>query len=305
MSEEVLCRPRFDVHRTITETILSAIGACSKEFVMPWHQGGSSFWQPRPINALTGRHYRGINTLALWAQSMLRGLEFGYWATYRQWRELDAHVRRGEQGSVIVFYKEIDAEPDAGDEETTADPKRRLIARASWVFNCAQVEGWRPPGLERENPVEAMDRVERFIKATGADIRERGHQAFYHRVGDYIQVPPRVAFTGTNTCTPTEAFYATVFHELTHWTGHSSRLDRDLSGRFGGKAYAMEELVAELGAAFLCADLEVTNLPRQDHAQYIGEWYTLLTFDKKAVFFAASRASAAATYLAQRVIERL
>lgn len=295
MNGKAVCKPRFDIYESVTDTILSAIASGSGEFRMPWHQAGSYFWQPRPSNALTGKHYQGVNTVALWAEAMLRGFEFQYWATYRQWKTLGAQVRRGEEGAVVVFYRELESERKSENDEEEAKPRR--VIRASWVFNVVQVDGWTVPEAPHENRVELLDEAERFIKATKADIREQGTRAYYSIGGDHIQVPPRNAFVGTDTSTPTEAFYSTVFHELTHWTGHLSRLDRDLSGRFGDQAYAMEELVAELGAAFLCADLGVSNVPRQDHAQYINTWYSLLCSDRRAIFFAASKATTAAEYL--------
>lgn len=294
MSGEVLCKPRFDAYVSITEAILSAIASGSGEFRMPWHQAGSEFWQPRPSNALTAKPYRGVNTIALWAEAMQRGFEFQCWATYRQWQTLGAQVRKGERGAVVVFYK---SDSSSSDEEEEKSAKTRRVLRASWVFNVAQVDGWTVPELPQENRVELLDNAERFVTATKADIREQGSRACYSPSGDYIQMPPRNSFVGTDTISPTEAFYATLFHELTHWTGHPSRLDRHLTSRFGDEAYAMEELIAELGAAFLCADLTVTNAPRQDHAQYINSWYTLLSNDKRAIFVAASKASYAAEYL--------
>jgi antirestriction protein ArdC len=136
------------------------------------------------------------------------------------------------------------------------------------------------------------------VQATGAAIREQGNHAYYNPGADHIQVPPRGSFIGTPTSSPTETFYSTLCHELTHWSGHKSRLDRDLSGRFGDRAYAAEELVAELGAAFLCADLGITNMPRLDHAQYVASWFMLMRDDTHAIFTAASKAAAAAEFLA-------
>jgi antirestriction protein ArdC len=293
MDGEVLSKPRFDVHQSITEKILVAVESGAGEFRMPWHSKLSA-----PRNTLTGKSYRGVNIVALWAEAMLRGFDSACWATYRQWRELGAQVRRGERGSAIVFYKKVEDEGAHTDDEEDGAPRERLIARASWVFNASQVEGWSSPEPPQRNLVETLETSEAFVRATGADIRERGNRAYYSPSEDFIQVPPRSAFVGTETSTPTEGFYATLFHELTHWSGHPTRLDRDLSGRFGGRAYAAEELVAELGAAFLCADLGVTNVPRPDHAQYVGSWHTLLRFDRRAIFTAASKASAAAEYLA-------
>lgn len=298
MGGEGFWKARFDAYYSITETILSAIASGSGEFRMPWHQAGSEFWQPRPTNALTGNSYRGVNTIVLWTEAMQRGFEFQCWATYRQWQTLGAQVKKGERGSVIVFYKKLDPDSSSSEDEEEQSTKRRHVLRASWVFNPAQVDGWTAPQLpEKENRVERLDEVEKFIAATKADIREGGSRACYSPKGDYIQMPLRSSFVGTDSISPTEAFYATLFHELTHWTGHASRLDRDHSGRYGAESYAMEELVAEIGAAFLCADLGVSNQPRQDHAQYMNSWYSLLSKDKKAIFTAAARASFATEYL--------
>lgn len=296
MDGEVLSNERFDVYRSITENIIAAIEAGPGVFRMPWHwmspNGG------RPVNAFTDKPYRGVNVVTLWAVANLRGFDACHWATYRQWRELGGQVRRGEQGSTIVFYKEIEVEPPQGREgEDSEPPMTRLVARASRVFNEAQVDGWQASSPSARSRVETLDNAESFIRATGADIRERGNYAFYSPGADYIQVPPRDQFIGTPTSSPTETFYSTLCHELTHWAGHPSRLNRDLSGRFGDRAYAVEELVAELGAAFLCADLGITNMPRLDHAQYVASWFLLMRDDKRAIFTAASKAAAAAEFL--------
>ena len=297
MDGEVLSSERFDVYRSITDNIIAAIEAGPGVFRMPWHWLGGS--GGRPVNALTGRPYRGVNVVTLWAEARLRDFDSCYWATYRQWRELGGQVRRGERSATIVFYKEIEVEPPQGQGSTDGDlSSTRLVARASRVFNASQIDGWQSPAPPVRDRVETLDNAEAFIRATSADIRERGNHAFYNPGGDYIQVPPRDSFIGTPTSSPTESFYSTVCHELTHWAGHQSRLDRDLSGRFGDRAYAAEELVAELGAAFLCADLRITNMPRLDHAQYVASWFLLMREDKRAIFSAASKAAQAAEFLA-------
>jgi antirestriction protein ArdC len=174
------------------------------------------------------------------------------------------------------------------------------MARASFVFNAAQVEGFRlepDEALPDEPSFDPIERAEAFAKATGAAITEGGDRACYIPSADMIRMPERRRFTGTDTTTPAEGFYSTLCHELVHWSGAKPRLDRDLSGRFGSESYAVEELVAELGAAFLCGDLGITPEPRADHAQYIATWLKVLKDDKKAVFTAASKASEAASWL--------
>jgi antirestriction protein ArdC len=297
MDGEVLSNGRFDVYRSITENIIAAVEAGPGVFRMPWHwmnaNGG------RPVNAFTGRPYRGVNVVMLWAETRMRGFDSCHWATYRQWRELGGQVRQGQRGSTIVFYKEIEVETASGQEgRDDKSPSTRLVARASRVFNSGQVDGWQAPDANRRSRVETLDHAETFVRATGADIREHGNHAFYNPGADYIQMPPRDSFLGTPTSSPTETFYSTLCHELTHWSGHKSRLNRDLSSRFGDRAYAAEELVAELGAAFLSADLGITNVPRLDHAQYIASWFLLMRDDERAIFTAASKAAAAADFLA-------
>jgi antirestriction protein ArdC len=284
---------RSDVYEAITNRVIAAIEEGAGEWQMPWHRSGVR----RPLNAHTKKPYRGVNVVALWAAADAHGYGSGIWATYKQWRELEAQVRKGERASLIVFWKELEREVE--DEETgERQRKKTLFARASWVFNADQVDGWAPPAAPGRNLVEAIEQAEAFTAAAGADVRYGGDRAYYRRSDDHVQMPERERFTGSATSTPTETYYATLLHELTHWTGHESRLDRDLSGRFGNEAYAMEELVAELGAAFLCADLSITNTPRPDHAAYIANWLEVLKRDKRAIFTAARKAAQATDYLA-------
>jgi antirestriction protein ArdC len=284
---------RSDVYEAITDRVIAAIEAGAGDWQMPWHRNGVS----RPVNAHTRKPYRGVNVVALWAAADGYHYSSGFWATYKQWRELEAQVRKGERASLIVFWKELEREVE--DEETGERERRKtLFARASWVFNADQVDGWTPPAPPEHNLVQALDQAEAFTAATGADVRHSGARAYYRRSTDHVQMPDRACFTGSATSTPTEGYYATLLHELTHWTGHESRLDRDLSGRFGNEAYAVEELVAELGAAFLCADLSITNTPRPDHAAYIANWLEVLKRDTRAIFTAARKAAQATEYLA-------
>lgn len=150
---------------------------------------------------------------------------------------------------------------------------------------------------EPKDPAQILDAAEAFVAATGADIRHGGNHAFYRFPDDFIQMPERERFMGTETSTATESYYGTLLHE-THWTGCAKRCDREFGKRFGDDAYAVEELVAELGAAFLCDDLGITLEPRPDHAAYLDNWLKVLKADKKAIFTAASQAAKATDYLA-------
>lgn len=287
---------RFDIHQAITDQIVTAMETAG-DFQMPWirSRGGS---YARPLNIASGNLYNGVNVLSLWVSALAAEFPSNVWGTYKQWRDKGCQVRKGEKSSLVVFYKTFEVEetdPDTGECENG----ERMMARASRVFNAAQVEGFELaaedlPDVPLFDPIQ---RAEAFAAATGALIEEGGDKACYLPSADMIRMPDRRRFTGTDTTSPVEAFYSTLNHELVHWTAAKSRLDRQLSSRFGDEAYAMEELIAELGAAFLCADLGITPEPRQDHACYLKNWLSVLKGDKKAIFTAAAKASQAASWL--------
>jgi antirestriction protein ArdC len=287
---------KFDVHQEITNRIIDALETAG-EFQLPWIRNkGGSF--ARPVNIASKNPYNGVNIVSLWVSAQAHDYPSNLWGTYRQWQDQGCQVRKGEKSSLVVFYKTLQVEQQ---NEQSGDlvNGERMFARASWVFNAAQVEGF--DAVEQELPEEpAFDpvaRAEAFAAMTKAVIVEGGDKACFIPSQDMIRMPDRRRFTGTDTTTPVEAFYSTLCHELVHWSGAKSRLDRDLSGRFGSDSYAVEELIAELGAAFLCGDLGLTPEPRADHACYIKNWLTVLKNDKKAVFTAASKASQAANWL--------
>lgn len=292
MESSVHSEARFDVHRAITEKIVQAIEEGAGEFVMPWHRHGAGIG--RPTNALTGITYRGVNVVALWVEANAAGYSSGHWASFKQWQKLGASVRKGERGTTIVFYKKFEAEMAS---EEDGDRGTRFYARATRVFNAAQVAGWAPPASRAVVLAEVRSEVDAVVSATKAEIVEGGTAAYYNRKADRVHIPDRHRFCGTLTSTPTESYYATLLHELTHWSGASHRLDRTFGERFGDDAYAFEELVAELGAAFLCADLRVANDPRPDHAAYVANWLDVLKRDQRAIFTAARSASTAADYI--------
>lgn len=232
----------------------------------------------------------------LWAAATERGYAAPLWMTYKQAQELGAQVRKGEKGSLVVYANTITrTEQDAA---TGEDLEREIpFMKGYTVFNAEQVEGLpahfyavQAPALD---PVQRIAKAEAFFAATGSEIREGGDRAYYTAAGDYVQMPPFVAFREP------EAFYATLAHEVCHWTKAPKHLDRDFGRkRFGDEGYAMEELVAELGAAFVCADLALTPQPRAEHAAYIGSWLKALKDDRRAIFTAAAHAQRAADYLA-------
>lgn len=288
-----MTKDRFDIHQHITNQIVGLIERGAGEFQLPWHHSSGSIL--RPANIASKKPYRGVNIIALWAASEVKGFTSGLWGTYRQWAEAGAQVRKGEKSSYVIFYKELTAA--ASEEARESEPGKRLISRASAVFSAEQVEGFVVPTID-PTIIEPIAGAEAFVAATGAAIAHGGARAFYMPSTDRIQIPPKEAFVGTATSSPAESYYSTLLHELTHWSSHATRCDRQLSKRFGDDAYAMEELIAELGAAFLCSDLQITASPRIDHAQYLATWLSVLKADKKAIFTAASKASAAADYLA-------
>ena len=283
---------RADVYDRITAQIVTAIEEGAPRFEMPWHRAASA---GAPINAITNKAYRGINTVALWVAAQVNGYQSDRWATYRAWDQLGCQVRGGEKSTCAVFFKDL--RQDQGEAEQTDDERRpRFVAKAYNVFCADQVDGYEVPAVPAELPQAArIARAEAWFDGlrTGAGLRvtEQGDKAFYRPATDEIIVPPFPAFRSA------EAFYSVLSHEVTHWTGHESRLDRKLANRFGSEAYAVEELVAELGAAFLAADLSLGLEPKAENAAYIQGWLKVLKADKRAIFTAATAAQRAADWL--------
>ena len=288
-----LSSPRRDLHAEITNRIIAAIEADPGKPQMPWRKAGAPLWLPE--NALSKNTYNGINVINLWVAAEARGFTSPIWATYRQWAELGAQVRKGAKSELVIFYKEFQAQPDP---ETADDDGKRRVARASYVFNAADVDGFEAPDApERLGPIARMAAADCFIGATGARIEHGGERAFYRPSTDTIQMPDEALFTGTDTMTREESYYAVLLHELTHWTLPKHRCDRDLSKRFDKCEIAAEELVAEIGSALLSAETGITQDTRLDHAQYIANWLELLKRDPKAIFTAAAKASQAVAFL--------
>lgn len=284
---------RRDIHAEITAKLIAAIEADPGRPSLPWRRSSTPLFMPE--NALTQKQYNGINIVSLWVSAECQGFAAPVWATYRQWAELGCQVRKGEKASLVVFYKEYEAEPNPAN---TDDDGKRRVARASYVFNAAQVDGYALPEAPAPlGPIERIEGVDRFVRATGARVEHGGERAFYRSSTDHIQMPDAERFCGTDTLTRSEAYYAVLAHECIHWSGASHRLNREFGKRFGDAAYAAEELVAEIGSAFLCAELGITQDTRADHAQYLAQWLTLLKSDSRAVLTAAAKASEAVAYL--------
>lgn len=283
-----------DVYQRITDRIVAALEQGAAPWHKPWNAEHAAGRITRPLRC-NGIPYRGVNVIMLWMTAAERGYAAPLWLTFKQAQELGGHVRKGEKGSLVVYANTIcKTETD----EATGEDQERVIPfmKGYTVFNAEQVEGLpahfyavAQPVLD---PVARIAQAEAFFAATGATIRHGGNMAFYTQAEDRVQMPPFEAFRDA------ESYYATLAHELTHWTKHPSRLDRDCGRkRWGDEGYAAEELVAELGAAFICADLGLAAEPRADHASYIASWLNVLKDDKRAIFTAAAHAQRAADFL--------
>lgn len=274
----------------VTTQLIEAINAGGVgEWSAPWHHTGASVWSP--INATTQRHYRGGNTLTLAIEALTKGYTSGDWATYRQFASIGAQVRKGETGTRCVRWIIKDNNDDTNGTATSDQPAgepgepRRAFPKIFTVFNAAQVDGYTP--AVTAEPVERIEQAEHDITATGAVILHGGNRAFYRPTADVIQIPDRHRFTST------AGYLGTVFHELTHWTSAPQRCDRQLGQRFGDHAYAVEELIAELGAAMLTGRYRIANQARPDHAAYLAHWLEVLGEEPTALLSIANQAQAA------------
>ena len=287
---------KIDIYERVTTQIIEAIEAGAGSYKMPWHITEADCFAP--VNASSKKPYHGINVLILWTIAESRGYESGFWATYNQWRDLGAQVRKGERAAPVVFW-EISAK---GENQTAEDEKtgtlrmdRFVLAKGYSVFNAAQVDGFTPPTTPVLSSEERIRRADEFFAKLKIDIRHSGSVACYLPELDIIQMPPFGCFRDA------VGYYSTLAHEAMHWAGASNRLGRNLVARFGSESYAMEELIAELGAAFICTELNISNTPRPDHAAYVANWLRVLRHDKRAIFTAASLAQRAVSWMTDRL----
>lgn len=279
------------LYQEITDRIIAQIEAGTIPWVQPW-AGNGNFSIPR--NAATQRPYSGINIVLLWDALFSKGYAVNQWLTFKQALALGGNVRKGERGTTVVYADSFipRASDNTRDTDSEDGPRRVPFLKRFTLFNVAQCEGLpfeytaQPKQVSQHLAIEA---AESLINASGAMFERGGEQAFYHPATDTIRVPDQTSFFE-----PVN-FYRTALHELTHWTGAKHRLNRDFTGRFGSEAYAREELVAEMGSAFLCASLGIT--PTVRHADYIGNWLQVLKNDARAIVSAASHASKASDFL--------
>lgn len=277
-----------DTYQAITDRFIAALEAGTKPWERDWLNAGA------PLR-VTGEEYRGINWALLSLTAEERGFAGRHWMTFNQALELGGSVRKGETSTQVVFFKRLEVGDEADGDGDGEGRKVIPLLRSYRVFNVDQIDGlpdrFAPPAAP-ELPAKARDEAaEAALRSTGATINEGGGCAYYDRGGDYIQLPPFDAFRSTG------GFLATMAHELVHWTGAKSRLDRTFGSRFGDHDYAFEELVAEIGASFVCARLSIAGEHFDNHAAYLASWLKVLRNDKRAIFKAAALAQSAADFV--------
>jgi antirestriction protein ArdC len=290
---------KFDLYQTVTDRIVSLMQTHGANWVNPFKKTGKAY---RPMNPTTGKAYQGMN------QFLLATTEFALpmWAGFGQWKDKGCMVKRGSKSTMIVYWNILERITTVNG---VAKLTKRPLLRYLNVFNIDQVEGayadslrasWTVVEPTPAETVATLEIADAFFASVGAEVRHSNNdRAYYSPALDHIHMPNKTLFSATPTSSATEAYYGTLAHELTHWTGHESRLAREFSGRFGSEAYAFEELVAELGSAMLSAQLGISVEPRADHAQYLNNWIKVLKGDNAAIIKAATLAKQAAAYLSK------
>jgi antirestriction protein ArdC len=283
-----------DVYSRITNKIIADLEQGVRPWLRPWNAEHAAGRITRPLR-YNGIPYKGINVVMLWSAAVAKGYACPLWLTFKQALELGGNVRKGEKGELVVYANSITR---AGTNDKGEEVEREIpFLKGYTVFNAEQCEGLPAQYYARAEPpalttLQRCDAADRFFAATGADIRHGGTRAYYAEGSDYVQMPPFETFRDA------EGYAATLAHEICHWTKHDKRLARDFGrSQFGDEGYAKEELAAELGSAFLCADLGITPEVRDDHAAYIASWLKVLKGEKRFVFTAASHAQRAVDYL--------
>ena len=284
---------RTDVYTRVTDQIIAELEKGARPWLKPWNAEHAAGRINRPLRA-SGEPYKGINVLMLWMSAQAQGFAAPIWMTFNQAKALGAAVKKGAKGSLVVYANHV-TKTETGDEGEESE-RDVYFMKGYTVFNVEQVEGlpahFYATAAPQLDPVQRIEAADLFFANTHADLRHGGNRAYYATEPDYVQMPPFEAFKDA------ESYCATLAHELAHWTKHPSRLDRDFGRKaFGDEGYAREELVAEIGSAFLACDLGLTPEPREDHAAYLGHWLKVLKEDKRAIFQAAAHAQKAADYL--------
>ncbi|WP_038900912.1 ArdC family protein [Dickeya dadantii] len=274
---------KTDIYQTVTDSIIAALEAGVKPWTCPWQRvpGMSGL----PSNFATGIAYSGMNIMLLWCSASEQGFGDPRWMTYKQAQAVGGQVRKGEHGTTAIFYTTLEKENEDGEIDQIP------MLKTFTVFNVEQIDGL-PLTTEVVSPAEMFEplpQAENLFSRSGARIIEKGQNAFFKPSTDEVWLPERHLFSDAAN------FYATGLHELVHWSGARARLNREMKGRFGSEGYAFEELIAELGSAFLMADLGIVG--EVQHESYIASWLRALKNDKRYIFKAASAASKAHRYL--------
>ena len=286
---------RADVYARITDTIVAQLERGVRPWMQPWSNANMTGRITRPLRH-NGESYSGMNVLLLWSEGLARGYTSPIWMTFKQALELDAAVRKGETGTTVIYASRFTkTETDGQGNEAERDIP---FLKTYTVFNVAQIDGlpdrYHTDASPVLDPVERIAHADQFFRNIGAVIRHGGSQAYYSPVSDHIQMPAFESFRDA------ASYVATLSHESCHWTAHPDRVGRDLSRYAKDKSdRSREELLAELGSCFLCADLGIVPElePRPDHASYLGSWLKVLSDDKRAIFQAAAHAQRAVSFL--------
>lgn len=286
-SKTKFSRTKSDIYQTVTDSIISALETGVKPWSCPWQRvpGMSGL----PSNYATGAAYSGMNIMLLWYSASEQGFSDSRWMTYKQAKAEGGQVRKGEHGTTAIFYTTLEKENDAGEVEHIP------MLKTFTVFNVQQIDGLAltTETVSPEATFDPLPQAENLLRKSGANIIEKGQNAFFIPSTDEIHLPERYLFAYAAN------FYATGLHELVHWSGGKSRLNREMKGKFGSEGYAFEELIAELGSAFLMADLGIVGAVQ--HESYIASWLKALRNDKRYIFKAASSASKAHRYLMDKI----
>jgi len=290
---------KLNIFDRVTQKIIADLEQGVRPWQKPWDSDMATGRIIRPLRH-NGEAYNGVNILLLWGSAIESGYQNPTWMTFKQAIDYGGHVRKGEKSSLVVYADKI---VKTEENVSTGEDTEKVIPflKGYSVFNVEQIEGlpekflFKPEPKPEGDSIRRVEMVETFVQQTRAVIRHGGDRAYYAMHTDHVQMPPIEAFTDA------ESYYATLTHELTHWTKHPTRLDRSFGRKvWGDEGYAKEELVAELGSAFLCADLGITPEIRTDHAAYIDNWLQALKNDRKLIFTAASHASKAVEFLKNR-----
>ena len=284
-------KPRHDIYATVTDQLVAAIEAGAGSWRMPWHHSGAPVMRPTSV---ASRRYSGINRLVLWATADAYGYASGTWATYQQWRSSGAQVRKGEIGTHVILWKKVERADATAEISSDGESRARFFARSFVVFNRDQVDGVEDSAVPEVTPVStSIADALAFLEGVGVPVEYGLHDAYYRADLDKVFMPERATFDHDLD------LVSTLAHEVTHASGHVNRLARETLRDYHKERSirAREELVAELGASYLMADLGLAYTPRPDHAAYLASWLGALRHDPKAIFNAAAQAQAAADWI--------